>query len=199
MWPRKPYSQFLRSMAAWGGNPNPTLHRRNEEMKNSWKIFIMTLAAGLLVQVYINFQTRQALTESINRQWIIQSNCAVENELQAYKLISQELGVVRINESDGKKYVSFAFRAKNQLPETPEFIRALRAIIYLPDVRGIHLDGIPLTTESLFSLQSIESLECITVRGTGLDKEKVAIWESLLPNIRKSPIDVWLTYDADHP
>lgn len=116
-------------------------------------------------------------------------------ERNAYAKVSQEFGVVQVAKEDGKRYVSFAFRARQNLPETPEFIAAIESLKDIDDIRGVHLDGLTITSKSLAPLAQIKTLERVTVRGTGLTNNDLFAFGYLL----RPDVDLWTIYDAEHP
>lgn len=98
--------------------------------------------------------------------------------------ISQEMGVVRVTEDDHKRYVSFALRVTNNngVGETPEFLEALESLENLPDLKGINMDGLKLTYQSLDKLLHIPSLEKVFIERTGLTLDDIFVFKSYHPN-----------------
>jgi hypothetical protein len=191
MWGKQSYSQFLRSMAAWGGNPKTLTYQEILIMKtNPSNTPIIWIALGVIA-----LATILGISSRGKRM--------AETERDAYAKVSEECGVIRVSPSDGKRYVSFAFRSQRypayHQEETPEFLAALESLKYIKDLRGVHIDGLPVTVESLKRLSAIETLERVTARDSYITENDVANWKSRPAQSGKPPVEVWLIYDAEHP
>lgn len=174
---------------------------RKEKITTLYRLF-MTIAALLFViagfLVYLKY-SRETVTLDEAKGLVETRKLELNAELAAVLKINQEFGLI-MTASDGKRYCSFAYRANQQskypqeIRESREFLLALSSLKDIKDLRGVHLDGLNITSASLDRIADMLTLERLTVRQTTLTQADIGKFKQQRPNV-----EVWDTYDALHP
>jgi hypothetical protein len=100
-----------------------------------------------------------------------------KGKLEAYEIINQQRGTIIRDEQDKALYVTFRLRQNSGMAfETPEFKNALNCIDDIGEVKGVSMDSIILSPDTLDALNNLDTLEKINLNNTGLSDEQISQW-----------------------